>query len=97
MTGDSGTSFVLPIDGTLDLHTFDPQDTRSVVDEYVSEARRAGLRDIRIVHGRGTGVKRGLVQATLEAHPDVEAFDDDHAAHLGATLVRLKPPSPGAY
>jgi DNA-nicking Smr family endonuclease len=82
-------SFRLPIDGTLDLHAFQPRDAKSVVDEYVREAHAAGFRDIRVIHGRGTGVLRGLVQAALEAHPLVEAFRDDTDAHLGATLVRL--------
>ncbi len=53
------------------------------------EAHAAGFRDIRVIHGRGTGVLRGLIQAALEAHPLVEAFWDDTDAHLGATLVRL--------
>ncbi len=81
--------FCVPIDGTLDLHAFQPRDARSVVDEYVREAHAAGLRDIRVIHGRGAGVLRGLVQSTLEAHPLVEAFWDDTDAHLGATLVRV--------
>jgi DNA-nicking Smr family endonuclease len=80
---------VLPIDGTLDLHTFRPRDARAVVEDYVTAAREAGLREIRIIHGRGKGVLRGIVQAALEAHPDVEAFDDDYESHLGATVVRL--------
>lgn len=79
----------LPIDGTLDLHTFHPRDARAVVDDYVAAAREAGLDEIRVIHGRGRGVLRGLVQAALEAHPDVEAFDDDHASLLGATIARL--------
>lgn len=79
----------LPIDGTLDLHAFRPRDVRSVVDDYVNEASAAGLRAIRIAHGRGTGVLRGIVQAALDAHPLVEAFWDDTDAHLGATWARL--------
>jgi DNA-nicking Smr family endonuclease len=81
--------FRLAVDGTLDLHGFRPRDATSVVDEYVREAHGAGLRDIRVIHGRGTGVLRGLVQAVLDAHPLVDAFRDDTDAHLGATLVRL--------
>jgi DNA-nicking Smr family endonuclease len=88
MSGD-GEAFRLPIDGILDLHAFRPADARSVVREYVGEAHAAGLREIRIVHGRGTGVLRGIVQAALEAHPLVEAFRDDTDSHLGATWVRL--------
>jgi len=80
---------LLPIDGTLDLHAFKPGDARSLVDDYVRAAYEAGLLEIRVVHGRGTGVLRGIVQATLDAHPLVEAFADDEASHLGATLVRL--------
>ena len=87
MTG--GDPFSLPIDGTLDLHAFSPRDVKSVVQEYVTEAHARGLTEIRIIHGRGTGVLRGIVQAALEAHPLVEAFWDDTAAHLGATGVKL--------
>ncbi len=79
----------LPIDGLLDLHAFAPRDVRSVVEEYVTAAHAAGLREIRIVHGRGTGVQRGIVQAALDRHPLVAEFWDDTASHLGATIARL--------
>ena len=87
MTG--GEPFELPVDGTLDLHAFSPRDVKSVVEEYVNEACARGVREIRIIHGRGTGVLRGIVQAALEDHPLVEAFWDDTDAHLGATGARL--------
>jgi DNA-nicking Smr family endonuclease len=85
----SGDPFELPVDGTLDLHAFSPRDVKSVVEEYIHEAHARGLLEIRIVHGRGTGVLRGIVQAALEAHPLVLAFWDDTDAHLGATGARL--------
>jgi dsDNA-specific endonuclease/ATPase MutS2 len=44
---------------------------------------------VRLVHGRGRGVQRGIVQAVLERHPLVAAFHDDTAAHLGATIAHL--------
>ena len=80
----------IPIEAELDLHAFAPHDVASVVTEYVSAAARAGFRDVRVVHGRGRGVQRGIVQAALNRHPCVEAFRDDTASHLGATLVRLR-------
>lgn len=83
--------FRLPVDGTLDLHTFRPRDARAVVTDYVEAAADAGLTEVRIVHGRGAGVLRGVVQATLEAHPDVDMFWDDHDARLGATWARIRP------
>ncbi len=83
------TEFHLPIDGFLDLHSFAPRDVKSVVEEYVTAAHACGLRELRIVHGRGHGVQRGIVQAALERHPLVAKFSDDPDSHLGATIVRL--------
>jgi DNA-nicking Smr family endonuclease len=79
----------LPIEPELDLHTFAPADVTSVVDEYIRAAHAAGLRDLRIVHGRGRGVQRRLIQITLERHPLVAEFWDDADSHLGATVCRL--------
>ena len=80
----------IPIESELDLHPFLPRDIPSVVEDYINEAHAAGLREVRLVHGRGIGVQRGIVQLALERHPLVEAFDDDHASHLGATIARLR-------
>jgi len=79
----------IPIEATLDLHAFSPRDIPSVVDEYVTAAHAAGLREIRLIHGRGRGVQRGIVQQQLERHPLVEAFRDDTDSHLGATIAVL--------
>ena len=80
----------VPIEPELDLHAFAPRDVPSVVEEYVNAATAAGIRDVRLVHGRGRGVQRGLVQAALDRHPLVQEFWDDPAAHLGATIATLK-------
>jgi DNA-nicking Smr family endonuclease len=79
----------VPIEGALDLHPFAPRDIPSVVDEYVQAAHEAGFREVRLVHGRGKGVQRGIVQATLEKHPLVVEFWDAPESHLGATVARL--------
>jgi len=79
----------IPIESELDLHAFAPRDIPSVVVEYVREAVRAGLREVRLVHGRGKGVQRGIVQATLEREPSVLEFWDDPSTQLGATIARL--------
>jgi DNA-nicking Smr family endonuclease len=80
----------IPIEGTLDLHAFQPRDIRSVVEEYVAAAHETGLTEIRLIHGRGTGVQRGIVQQTLERHPLVDRFFDAPEAHLGATVAVLR-------
>jgi len=81
----------LPLEASIDLHTFHPRDIKSVVEEYVNAAHEAGLREVRLIHGRGRGVQRGIVQAALEKHPLVVEFYDAPDSHLGATVARLKP------
>ena len=80
----------VPIEEALDLHTFEPRDIKSVVEEYVNAAWERGLREVRLIHGRGKGVQRGIVQQALERHPLVLAFWDAPETHLGATVAQLR-------
>ena len=80
----------IPIESSIDLHAFAPRDIPSVVEEYVRAAHEAGFREVRLIHGRGKGVQRGIVQAALERHPLVERFYDAPESHLGATVANLK-------
>ena len=80
----------IPIEDSLDLHAFAPRDVQSVVEEYVTAAHGAGLREVRVIHGRGKGIQRGLVQQVLERHPLVAAFHDALETHLGATVAALR-------
>ena len=79
----------VPIEDSLDLHAFAPRDIASVVEEYVTAAHEAGFTEVRLIHGRGKGVQRGIVQQTLDRHPLVVEFWDAPESHLGATVVRL--------
>ncbi len=81
----------VPIDGTLDLHTFRPEDVVSVVAEYLEAAWAAGLKEVRLIHGRGRGVQRANVHRVLAKHTRVEQFRDAPESHLGATIVTLTP------
>ena len=80
----------IPTEDVLDLHAFAPRDIKSVVEEYVTAAWDRGLREVRLIHGRGRGVQRGIVQQALERHPLVVEFWDAPDAHLGATVARLR-------
>ena len=84
----------IPIEEALDLHTFAPRDIASVVEEYVNAAWERGLREVRLIHGRGRGVQRGIVQQALERHPLVVEFWDAPETHLGATVARLRDAAP---
>lgn len=82
----------LPIEDSLDLHPFAPRDVRPVVDEYLKEAAGKGFREVRLIHGRGTGAQRASVRLLLAAHPLVLRFFDAPAERggWGATVVVLK-------
>jgi DNA-nicking Smr family endonuclease len=92
---DEEEPFVLPITGELDLHAFAPRDVADVVGEYLDECARRGIREVRLVHGRGKGVQRAVVRRLLAARADVESFEDapPGAGGWGATLVRLSGPA----
>ncbi|MBN1274449.1 MAG: Smr/MutS family protein [Candidatus Aminicenantes bacterium] len=82
----------LPIDGILDLHAFHPRDVKDLVPEYLIECRRLGIEHVRIIHGKGTGTLRRIVQGILERHPHVISFKtaDLGGGSWGATEVLLR-------
>lgn len=87
---DSDDPVHIPIEDSIDLHGFSPADVVSVVDEYLHAAREAGFEQVRLIHGRGTGMQRAAVQRLLREHVLVERYWDAPESHLGATLVILK-------
>lgn len=88
---DDDEPVAIPIEDAIDLHAFSPRDVVSVVDEYLHAARQAGLITVRLIHGRGKGVQRAAIHRLLRDHALVARFWDAPEAHLGATLVELKP------
>jgi DNA-nicking Smr family endonuclease len=82
----------LPITDVLDLHSFRPAEVADVVREYLDAAWAQGLRELRIIHGRGIGVQRQTVRTLLGREPRVTAFGDApaEAGGWGATWVRLR-------
>jgi dsDNA-specific endonuclease/ATPase MutS2 len=84
---------VVPIEDHLDLHAFHPRDVRSVLESYLEAAVEAGFREVRLIHGRGTGVQREIVRSALARHPSVRGFADapPESGGWGATVVALGP------
>jgi len=82
------------VEERIDLHTFSPRDVVSVVGEYLEAAARKRYREVRLIHGKGTGVQRAAVRALLEGHPLVADYSAaaPEAGGWGATRVVLKPP-----
>ena len=85
-------SAVIEIEDVLDLHGFQPRDVPSVVEEYVRAAAQKGLREVRLIHGRGIGFQRQRVREVLATLAQVESFADAPASRggWGATLVWLQ-------
>jgi DNA-nicking Smr family endonuclease len=83
----------IPLEDSFDLHSFKPEDVASAVEEYLREARSAGFREVRLIHGKGIGVRRAEVRRLLAGLPDVEAFFDapPERGGFGATVVLLVP------
>ena len=93
----AGVPVELEIGDSIDLHTFAPADTRLVVEGYLEEARERGFGEVRIIHGRGKGVRRRIVRSLLAHHPAVRVFRDAEPGRggWGATVVILKPVEEG--
>lgn len=81
----------LPIEPVLDLHSFRPEEVGDLVSDYLSACRDKGLKELRIIHGKGKGELRRTVHALLKRHPAVSRFElaGEDAGGWGATLVWL--------
>jgi DNA-nicking Smr family endonuclease len=90
---DDGEPVELPIDGELDLHAFHPRDVGRLVPDYLTECRRRGILEVRVVHGKGTGAVRRMVHSVLDKMPEVLGYrlGGSGGGEWGATIVTLKP------
>jgi DNA-nicking Smr family endonuclease len=89
---DDDEPFAIPIEDTLDLHPFRPAEVCDVALEYLREAHARGLRQVRLIHGRGIGVQRERIQSMLRDLAFVEEFHDadPSGGGWGATVVLLR-------
>jgi DNA-nicking Smr family endonuclease len=89
----------LPIDGTLDLHAFDPREVKPLVNDYLDACRGRGIGEVRIIHGKGMGALRETVHALLRKREDVASFAlaGEDRGGWGATVVHLKDTKAGEH
>ncbi|MEX0773232.1 MAG: Smr/MutS family protein [Balneolales bacterium] len=81
-----------PINGTLDLHIFRPNEVKDLVPDYLEACREQGIYTIRIIHGKGTGTLRRTVHSILR---QLDYIEDYHLAGpgsggWGATIARIR-------
>ena len=95
---------VWAIQAQLDLHGLRREEARERLNRFIHEARRGGLRCVRVIHGKGNGspgrepVLKGKVKTWLVQKKDVIAFTQARASDggHGALLVLLGPTAPKA-
>jgi DNA-nicking Smr family endonuclease len=85
------TPVTIPIEDSLDLHTFRPREVSSLVEEYLRECQSRNIFEVRIIHGKGKGILRSQVLRVLSQLSMVAEFFDapPECGHWGATIVRL--------
>jgi dsDNA-specific endonuclease/ATPase MutS2 len=83
----------IPIEDSFDLHSFRPEDVAHALTDYLDEAQRLGFREVRVIHGKGIGVRRAEVRKRLAAESRVVEFFDapPERGGMGATVVILAP------
>jgi DNA-nicking Smr family endonuclease len=85
-------ALVVGLGDTLDLHTFQPKELPSLLDEFIRVSQKEGLLLVKIVHGKGTGALRRRVRGLLAHDPRVANFYNAQpkSGGWGATVVELK-------
>jgi DNA-nicking Smr family endonuclease len=89
---ENGGPVRIPVDGELDLHTFSPREVSGLLEDYLEECQKAGILEVRVVCGKGTGALRRSVEACLQRNPRVAGFSQapPKAGGWGALLVRVR-------
>ncbi|PKK81948.1 MAG: DNA mismatch repair protein MutS [candidate division Zixibacteria bacterium HGW-Zixibacteria-1] len=92
MEQDNSEAHEMPLDGTLDLHTFDPKDVKELIPDFIEACLEKEIYHVRIIHGKGKGVLRQIVHSVLENHPAVASFrhESGSGGSWGATVVDLR-------
>ncbi|MEW5722859.1 MAG: Smr/MutS family protein [Thermodesulfobacteriota bacterium] len=91
---DENEALVVPIEDSLDLHTFAPGEVKVLLAEYFQACREKNILEVRVIHGKGTGRLKATVESFLaqyEGHDGYWTAPPDRGG-WGATVVRLKPP-----
>ncbi|MHC1724921.1 MAG: Smr/MutS family protein [Syntrophobacteraceae bacterium] len=86
----------IPIEDFIDLHTFRPNEVKDLLHDYLEAAEEKGFKEVRIIHGKGTGALRKTVHSVLTNHPRVVSFKEagHGAGGWGATIAVLRGKQP---
>jgi DNA mismatch repair protein MutS2 len=82
----------LHISPELTIRAMRVDEAAPMLDKYMDDAFAAGLKEARIIHGKGTGALRKFVGDYLKDHPAVASYrlGDETEGGDGATVVTFK-------
>ena len=80
-----------PVPGEIDVRGMRVDEALAAVDRYLSEALLYGWEEVRIIHGKGTGVLRKAIADFLRRHPNVAGFEPAPLGmgDIGVTVVKF--------
>ncbi|MCG8346715.1 MAG: endonuclease MutS2 [Chloroflexales bacterium] len=92
-TADASTVRLPPssdVSMTFDMRGWRAADVADRLDHYLNDAYLAGLAQVRLIHGKGTGALRQVVRDVLQGHPLVASFGGGGAdGGDGVTVAKL--------
>lgn len=80
------------ISSEIDLRGLRVEEARESVDRFIDESVLCGMKEIRIIHGKGTGALRKDLNEFLKSHHQVSQFRLGYwnEGNTGVTVVELK-------
>jgi len=89
---DEGIPQLVVITDTLDLHGYFPEQVPQLLDDFIQNAHRLRLPEVKIIHGKGKSRLKMVVWEELEKNPLVESFRHAHplSGGWGATMAVLR-------
>lgn len=91
-TGGVKRNLAKPVSLELDVRGETVEDARVQVDLYLDDASLNGLKEVSIIHGKGTGALRQGIRQFLKTHPHVKSYRTGTfgEGESGVTIVSLK-------
>jgi DNA mismatch repair protein MutS2 len=91
-TGYDTNAKMMEFSPNLDIRGKRGEEILPLVQAFIDEGYMLGLKDLRIVHGRGDGILKEITRNLLRSMPPVAKMEDEHADRGGAgvTLITLR-------
>ena len=76
----------------LDVRGKRPEEVLTILDAFMDDAIVLGNVNLKIIHGKGHGVLRGIIRTHLKTYRNIESINDEHVERggTGITLITLK-------